>query len=469
MRERNREGLRSWLDRRSPDFGEARIDKIVVKLSGRIRSESADAISSYISHLNSIDPVGTPKLFTNFGTRPPLRSSVRSDHWTIQSGDVQISGRSSDVQREIRISLSMNPTRTLQHVLGEHDFQDLARLSPREFFLCDPRVEAEVRRVTLSRSDNALLGRRNLGGAEAEYRAVRWREYLDIFEAQLRCLVIETFLPAELGFEGGALHGSGETAFGQVYVGLDWADLTVAQAEVFWERHCDSAPSVARQIANRGVAAASRAAVRLFPREGVVTGTGEESSQSRVAVARENNAYLLSVPLNRSVGVVVYAKLEDRLRFEVRYLRSVTRELRVAPSRTEARALAAWIDDLVRDALNRLPWAELRSLAHDSGDEVCLPSLIASLADALREACDRRGISGWFEPAFRELLREGGVSLCRAGQSNEVKVMERLARKGVVQRPRLLRRETGVIRWRLAGEYLGLLPQIVVAEPRSSD
>jgi hypothetical protein len=451
-RERNQNGLRHIASQTPPSADEARIDRIKVKLSGTVRCAGAEALNSYFRHMDSSDPLGEPTLFTQLGRGGTRVAGVRKDTWTVLGGRVRyfINGVSNV---GIAVELDLNPTRTLQHAISLHTFDELAGLTPREFFRRSTRVRTSTEAATLTHTDNALIGPRNLGGTVFSARTARWTEFLRIYENQLRALIAEALLPPELGFPVGQVSGTGQVENGDVSVDLRWCNLVVSQAEVYWERWAPDASNIARRFADRAMCASSDATTRLYP-------TREQVGSHR-SVDRKNEQYAIVIRQTEEVDFAAYAKLSERVRFEMRYQRDLTKPLGGRPPSDDGAVMNAWMTALVLDATNRLPWTDiLTQLPNvESGDRI---AATVGLADAIRAACEGMGRLDLFADLLDHLLRHGGASEGAGGPFAEPGVFSALARRDVVTKVRLQgRRRIGTpVRWSLTPRYHPAGPEI---------
>lgn len=231
---------------------------------------------------------------------------------------------------------------------------------------------------------------------------------------------------------------------GDDYLRLDWPALAVGQCEVYWERRDENALQTIARVATEGLRAARSATVR------------RHTLVDNLEVKRANGALSLVLPQNQNetVALAVYAKMRDRLRFEVRYRKDVPQSVRdrLSPNRSR---LASWIVALREDAVRRLPWHRL----HDLLQNEPAPPRVAMLLDlfdtvakiAARDVEMRRTV-------LEQLLTTGGISVGEGPGMPSADLVGALARAGVVEHVRLVRREAARsgTRYRLSTRYAGL-------------
>ena len=430
-RERNRHGIRPFTVDHPATADTALFDRLALRLRGRVTARSHNGVQSYV------DAIGTE-------TPSPLFERVRREkgRWAskVRSGTTISAAKlalwDDGNMGGIDLELSVNPIRTLSHLLDRYEYAEISDLSPTAFF--EKRPSAKAKSLTLDGNDNMVANFLAFGSSLQATYVQRVAEYLRRFEANLLARLMEGLCPAELGFD---VRVEGRNAIGEndlVRVELEWSTLTVSQCEVCWEWHDPHALSKVHALADGAITAARSTEVSFF---------------DRPTISRELGALAVRLPLPTDVTIVVYAKANDRLRIEVRYPKGVASiiEGSLAPA---PRLLSDWLTALSNHASARVPWASLHALlatppeaSHDA-----LAELMASVADAT-EGCKskRQGL-------LLDLLRHGAVTGTSRDGPAPYRVLEKLAERGIVEHVRLVKRDAKQgRRYRLSPRYIGLI------------
>jgi hypothetical protein len=179
--------------------------------------------------------------------------------------------------------------------------------------------------------------------------------------------------------------------------------------------------------------------------------------ERELVVAREAGSLVVTIPLDASRShwkaekeLVVYAKADNRIRFEVRYYASLPDA--ITASRDPVRLTRLFIEAR-NDALTRLPWDRLGEIMRDA-PTVPAEELIP-LVEFTRRATD--GHAHAFRAALEALLLTGGVSEAEEGGWATPALIDQLARHGVLEPIKGVRSQRGTRRYRLAARYQGLL------------
>jgi hypothetical protein len=413
-RERNRYGLRHFGDRQNA-AREALLDRVELRVRGTITSRSDDGLARFA------DRVSTGAAATLFG-----RMHRRGGRWeaaclsgsTISSGELAVSSRSPDGW--LNLTLVVNPTRTLGHLLDTYRFEEVGDLAPAAFFALSPNPTAADH--TLDGRDNMVPDLLAFAGTWHAMYLQRVATYLRTFEAALKAHVIEELCPPKYGYsvreEGGLIDVWND----DVHLALDWGALTVSQCEVCWERHDPAALDKVHTLA-QGVLAAARSA----------TISTHELGKG-AWVERELGAVSVKVPIVKDrVTLGIYAKAQDRLRFEVRYNSNLPDEVRERLPRGP-RTLTDWFDAIRDEAAPRVPWQSLPHLLRPVENLTidALAELLEAVADVTERAKSKRA------PLLRHLLLQGAVTATNRDGDAPSAVLERLEARGVVEHVRLV-------------------------------
>lgn len=449
VRERNRGAIRDVFHQVEPSAEEARIDKFEVLLTAELVG-SREVLNEYVDHLNDeAEAIGLGgihnKLFNHFGHQGyKRRAIIRYGCWTV-TGGATFQIRSDGGRLTLRLKL--NTTRTAQHALSVNGYEGLNNLSAREFFRRRSEVAEETIGFTLNRADNALLGTQRLGGMEASARFSRWQLFLRTYEQKLIELIHETFLPPELGFEPGERSGGGRLPSGPIGISFNWATLTLTQAEVYWERAHPSAMSFSRQLSERLFNAAPSAQMRRYP------------SEEPDRITREGDSILIAIPQRSDLDLIIYAKTRDRVRFEMRYRKSLTQTLRRRPITSSESPLLPWFDRLHDHASEALQWEEIRSLMPQglSSDPI---DLFTAFVDGVRLACEDVGRVEDYATVLTFLLESGGMSA--GGEMDpQGSLIRALEKRKLLLRVRVRSRGRNIPRrWMIHPKYEPLLTRL---------
>ncbi|MGE8134860.1 hypothetical protein ACQKO5_14755 [Novosphingobium subterraneum] len=390
-------------------------DRVSLKVSGSISYADAASLAAYA------EGIGSPSSLLG---RP--RMSGKRWQYAERSGDASTISRcrlalwySEGLPAQFSLELTVNPTRTLAHLLDAHSYAELASLTPRAFFTAQPSPAAAE--ITLDGRDNMVADFRAFSGTMAQTRLQRVADFLTLFERNLLSLVLEEICPAALGFEETGAEAGPCRRSEALQVSLRWADLTVSQAEVCWEWYEPEAVSQAHALAEMAFLSARSTDISFFPLAGV---------------ARELGSPSVRIPLSKGIDLAIYAKARERLRFEVRYKTKLGEKLRSRP-RPRPHSLASWFDLIREDAHLRVPWQRLDdalSVSHKPHTDLLADLLDGVAAAARTNAQVRRDL-------LLNLLRHGGVTSTGPKGAFPEAVMKRLAATGVVEHVRLVPRD----------------------------
>jgi hypothetical protein len=443
-RERNRDGVRQLDWNRSPEAGEALIDRMSIKVRATVEGDTNDSIRDYAALLN---PGG------GFGVLDGSRLLFGAGHWrgdkfvqpvvigtSVSSGSLEIYKDRARPAAGINIKLTLNPTRTLAHLLARHRREDFRNLPSDHFFGLAPRVPAQS--VTLDGGDNMLADFDQVGGPAYLARVRHFSSFFAEYEVALKRLIAAHLCPVEQGYAYDLDGGDFVAVSDRYRVRIQWGRVGLLQCEVYWERAHDSALAFVRRLANQALGAARTVTINTYGFVG------------RPSLEREGAATSVLLPLasQSPIALATYAKAQNRVRFEVRYLADMPQDVRDAAAGQTR--LSGLIDAVRTDAVRRLPWRGLGLLMAER--EVPDPLAVVDLAEGVRLATE--GHAGLFRPVLESLVLTGGVT--DGGERGAIpsSVVNALVRRGIVERVRLRRREDRVSgrRYRLTGRFDGV-------------
>lgn len=440
-RERNRCGIRAFTEN-PPSSAEALFDRVELRVRGTIEVMQEHAIDRFAARIGlgeELPPI--------FGPAQRYRGSwiSKAASGSLFSGsEIAISRQPPSAEFVVR--LSVNPLRTLAHLLDRFTFDEFESIPLAEFFA--PTDDPTSALQTLDGRDNMVSDFRAFAGSVHEKFVQRVATFHRVFERNLRTRLILEMCPPEQGYEYGRRDAqSPYSAWNEdAEMRLDWGGLTVSQAEACWERHDPDALAKVHALADGVLSAARSPVVRTHPRT-----VGP-------SVERDLGALSVRIPLTPTghIVLVIYAKAADRLRIEVRYLKNlpdVVRELLPqAP-----RSLTDWFDAIRSDAAPRVRWSELHGLLRPPEDATIqlLSELLQHVADVTDKAKAKR------RTILQALLLHGGLTATNRDGEAPFQILERLADRGVIEHLRFTRRDakTGR-RYRLTDRYRSLVGRI---------
>lgn len=329
--------------------------------------------------------------------------------------------------------------RTLGHLLNRYRYEDLAAIDPAQFFASIPNPTAA--NLTLDGKDNMVSDYRSFAGTIHRTYLQRVAEFLALYESNLRSKLFRELCPLQSGFDRRDMDGLSYGLNGEIEVGLDWAGLTVSQAEACWERYDPRALDKAHEFAHQVFLAARSTQVDIY------------RGNRGPSVSRNLGAVSVQFPLIPSgdVGLAIYAKARDRLRIEVRYRKNLPDKIRgTLPIRPQ---LTDWFDAIREDATKRISGHQFLDLCPSTqdADEEVLADLLDAVADVTKKAPRSRRLM------FLELLRHGSITGTGKQGAAPTGLLEKLAERGILQHVRLIRKDSQKgRRYRLTPKYAGL-------------
>jgi len=414
---------------RAPTDDDAWPDKVHIDLTGEVWWP--DGVS-FIGYLRDIARETTIRKKPTVGRK--FRTPI--DYGSVQ-GDVTIAMISDAMADEpvagrarIKLSLFLNPTRTRAQAIRRNNAA-LESLSLRDFFRRLPPVREAFSEHgvvspdgdALDENDNFFWNADEAGGTTPDARARSRDEFLPLYERRLIDLVHYLLSPfPDAPVERDTL-GAGR---GHVCLNLDWGGLNVRHAEIYVERFTTDAPAIVHRLHDRGLSLARSIRASKFTTPACV-----------ISEAEHGLAHLV-VPLtgSRNIDLSIYAKTAKRVRFEVRYRHEFSGVIRHRAAKDETR-LASALSCLLRDAIKRMPWSELRR-ACQIGPEAN-PSDIVELVTAIQSACQDH--PSLFPHLADRILLTGGVSNHEKDHPGIGTVIKRLTRAGILERWQVQQKE----------------------------
>lgn len=239
-----------------PAAGDAWFDAVVLKVTGDIEWKADYSFSEYIGTIAGGD-LTPAKATPGRQYRSPFRDLV-----TLQgklSVDMVSPGR-ADARKpgtaRFTFTLFLNPTKT--RALAMRRLRtSLQEAYPRDFFAPLPTVAEAFNEApppvesSLNGAENLLVGPEQLGGVTAAERTKSRDDYLHVFEAQLKRILLDAMVPPFLQRDV-ALDGCRAEVGDQLRVSLEWHKIIVQRAEVYWERASDAPLALVSKLADRG-------------------------------------------------------------------------------------------------------------------------------------------------------------------------------------------------------------------------
>lgn len=360
------------------------------------------------------------------------RKRVRA---TITSLRLEVREHVSRGHGTIAISLAANPTRTLAHLLPRFepgmDFVGfIDRLSPAEFF----SVVSDVR---LSRDGNDNW----IADPDLAFSALGrdpFSSFLPIYARRLVLLTLQLVAPT-LGDEHAATEDGAHLVIEneEIEMRLAWGEAKAPQIESYFERFHSQPLGALRAAAQSALAGLDRVVVR--------------PEVANASFEREQASFRILTPLPDNRDLAIYAKADDRIRFEVRKRRSAGR---YSQSGAASRLITMMNDE--RAALLLQNWSSAGSL-FDEGSEPHFPDLL-TMIDSVNMAC--RAASQALGPCLLALLADGGI----VGDGTNEPLIRELKRMGIVERLHLRRRDQSLPRrYVLASPYRDVQEHLLTA------
>ncbi|MCC0048811.1 MAG: hypothetical protein H6882_06615 [Rhodobiaceae bacterium] len=410
-------------------FENARHDKIAFEISDyRFRSDSNDFHTLFLNLADlTVDDVPSNRLSqgqeakifnaaqSGFEYRRTISSIKARERYSPPAGKLLFhlhldgKGRRNDYgpsDYHLTSSVKCNPTRFVRNKVALHGRMQgrgstRVPLTLKDMFSCahDRFIEGEL---SQDGNDNVLLGSGwNSALNDAEYRLLMDR-YLRFVAGLPEDLIEAARDEVTTGFASHALTYR-----------LDWV-------EVYWERASINPLFDVRQLSERLLAYG-----RSF--QAFSYGSRETQQAQRTGRGRMRNAFYATLPIRNGVTLVVYAKTNFRIRFELRYDLKNCKELIERRTTTSSiNAMLEWIDMLTDHAAEvMISWSD--RLVLDRGP--------ASNFDTTREFLEaffQLGLpSGKSETLFQFFVLNGCYVVGSDPEMN--RAVERLKRLGIVE------------------------------------
>lgn len=436
-RHRARDGsLLGFMRELNPAEFEWMVDKVSIKVNGSWQARAAETFFR--------DQLGIPAV--DWFTRPTLESGnlvvstkVRGNS-TI--GDLKLAVRNlTKPAGDIKLTIHCNPTRTLAHIMAEAPAAAdlaayLANLDIIDFF-----ASAEPCRIAESRDGetNWLSAPQNLrnqlGGDIADI-------FLPIFFEKLKALVSRLLGVTSIddGTDQVMVYPAGETAR------VAWGQAMVPQIETYFERYHSSAVFAVRRASMKILEADHTSTVTMY----------SEAAQFE----RRQNSFKIVIPIMVPRKLVIYAKTDTRVRFEVRR----DKKGRYGELPTSAAPSDRILNIIVHErseASRVCNWPNIGSL-FDDADSPSFTQLTDFLA-TVASICTDKDVS--IENVVRLLLTEGSLSEPAQTTTTLAAAMAALERAGVVARLRVRRTDlqNTTPRYALAEQYHDLRERLLSA------
>jgi hypothetical protein len=433
VRQRSRTSLRAFADPLAPLFGETGIDRLQVSLRGSCqctgRGFTADDYRSLLATSDpDIDWMGTPQ-----ASRDRVKLQTRAS----VSATIGFSILARDIAAN-RVDLSFvfqcNPTQTLAHLLsrfgGGGDVASVIRsLDEVDFF-----SSATGAPLSLDNKTNWIA---NPDLAYEVFGPDVFSEFLPIYVNQLRAFAMRLASPehwSALQEDGGQdVHRSDVCE-----IRLDWPNAKAPQCETYFERYHGSATAVVRSAAQNVLTKLDHATVRHHLYE-----TGFE---------RRGGLFSMRCRLANDRELSIYAKVPDRLRFEISRKKAGRYHVPVQPG-PSGRLLAILASE--RELLlTGCQWRMVGDLLTEHG--VPLITDLTALISWVASTC--AGGENDFHSVITALLIDGGISLTAENGA----LIAALQGNGIIERTTLRSRDHPMPRrYALTDRYLAVFENIL--------
>ena len=436
-----------------PTADEGMIDKAKVVIYGSVVFPDERQLRAWLDELTENPLIDDPNFLGHGNYLGPhaWKARIPDGRWTI-GGD--LTANISGCGARLTLTLNLNPSRTLIHLLFQYSRGEFPQLSGHQFFAAYPG--AENINPSLDQRGNMVPGRhlpRSNWGKARLYTRFLWE-----YENALQRLIHEAIIPCPIGqryltFERSDIAfiddgtGDSQTTARRGNFHIQWGRTALTECEVYWEYRVSRALLLMRRIADQALAAARDVRLRRYDTERELT------------VDRDAGSLIVTIPLDarrrdkRKTGLVIYAKDDSRIRIEVRYYTNlpdgISDEAGDCIDRLSSLFMAARRDAVER----RLPWAKLSHIMEEA-PPISAAELIP-FVDVIRE--ETANCPDAFRSALEALLLTGGVSEIAEGGWASPALIRRLVRRGVLEHVQLINLQRPPKRYRLTSKYQGLL------------
>lgn len=413
VRQRSRTALRAFANPLMPVFEETGVDQLQVRVKGSWQSSNPSLTGSdYRAIVSEYDPridwLKSPVQQSNKLTLDTRHSPASTVSVRIVVKDV------GHNRAAIAIQFRGNPTRTLAHLLRRYRDDDgcadrMDELSALEFFSKTPDVP-----VGLDGGDNLIA---DIDAARIAFGDDIFTVFLPTYVAKLRALSIVLLshdpFDAAHSEEGGAdvLRSSDGVVL------IDWDRAQAPQMETYFERYHGSARAVVRSAAQNVLTKLDHAIVRHH--------------LSDASFERESDLFSMRCRLPYERTLSAYAKLGDRLRFEISR-KNAGRYADPQPLGASGRLLSIFSSER-RALLTACPWAVVGELFAEH--EVPVADDLLALIEIVSRCCAVVGVAA--EPIMEMLMVDGGMSMTSANRP----LIDALVRGGLITRTKLWKKD----------------------------
>lgn len=447
--QRSRNGVPALGLNNPPTVPDVMIDKLVVSVSGSFGPRTTeDNAGKLFEHYRAILEARVQR---GAGDWQAPRGKAAASFWvqmrpaaatTIGEAKLKVEWAKETVN--LRLKMSLNPTRTLLHRLrylimaGAEAVPSLTDMPPHMFFGRSSTVEVPP---TLDGNDNMLM---DLNAVRSALGADYASTFLAAFDYQLRKWALDAIAPEALGFIPAISGEQTQSALGVFRARLNWNHLTVNYAEGYFERSHGSAVRLLDRL-SRSVPASH-------------TGAGWRRYGENEIGQRRPGSELVGLDLSNTVQQVYYAKTPTRVRAETRFTRAVRNAVRVDRGEQSERPLFDLLQAIRRDVLSRCRWRVFCSMCEEPARPVLAES--AQLLLAIVTAAHEAGVNP--EPVLTQLLGTGGLDGTSDDGSAPSRLIRHLCRAGVLDKSTLHRRRRPgeVPRYRLAPDWMELAERL---------
>lgn len=420
-------------------------DKLVISIPGAIRWEGARTVEATAALLEGYRDLLAARSASWFGrwsapthSKTGFISFLQPGATTVSEASIRALWAQDEVQ--FRLSITLNPTRTLAHILPRlvdgGGIDQLAELTPDIFWAAS---EDAASADTLDGNDNALAA---LDRVHSLFGPAYPRRFMEIFEDNLRWWAIEAVAPYDLWFDAD-LSGNPTARRDDKVVTLSWSNLVVGYAELFCERRHSTARELMDRVSTHVLASHENSDWQRYADE--YDAGGRQGQSMRVGISP-----------TKDIRQVFYAKRRDRIRMEVRYLQHVRKSLRMTAQR-EALPLRSVFSALQRDAASRIAWKTFCRMSIEPPK-----AMLTELSDMMARIAEcARGANVAAKPVFTALLSTGSIAEGDREQFPR-RLMRRLEAAGLIDRQSLVRRVRPgeVRRHRLAAKYAAMVSEL---------
>jgi hypothetical protein len=418
------------------------VDRLIVQVAGTWSAASRETADNYLCNILYDPDIAWLRLPQAVAGQHVSVRSRSGTHCTFKEIKGSVRRERGGAAGSIKLAFTCNPTRTLHHLLarsGDLDgFADVISLmSDTDFFALAPASDIPL---ALNRRDNWLP---DIDRARSLLGPNVFSTFLPIFVQQLQRFAMRLVRPAlgdTMTVEGAATVAASE----DVRASLDWAHLKVPQIESYIERYHGTAIIAVRTAAQNVLTAYPDVDVTRYDKI--------------VGLQRDIDRFSIKIKPRDGRQVSVYAKWQDRLRFEVRRV-TVGRYPRSAPIDTPEARLLQIIEHERTHAAVEMDWQYL-GMMFDQPETAYLGDLINFVA-RVSDICAEAGLPA--RPIMTALVGEGGYTETSSGVPPEVTRLLKASALIRQVRVRNYRARGAAVRYSLAPPYTDLRHAMLAA------